>query len=157
ENLLETELFGHERGAFTGAAARKPGKFEMANRGTLFLDEIGDLPLSLQAKILRALEEKRFERVGGTVSLQVDVRVVAATNRNLKAAVAARQYREDLYFRLSVFPILIPPLRDRPDDIPTLARYFIDRFCRDLNKKPLTFAPSAVQELRTYAWPGNVR
>src|SRR6266478_2879445 len=137
ETLLETELFGHEKGAFTGASARKPGKFELAHHGTLFLDEIGDLPLSLQAKILRALEEKSFERVGGTVSLQVDVRVVAATNRNLKAAVAARQYREDLYFRLSVFPILIPPLRDRPDDIPTLARYFIERFCRDLNKRPL--------------------
>ncbi len=137
ETLLETELFGHEKGAFTGASQRKPGKFELAHRGTLFLDEIGDLPLPLQAKILRALEEKRFERVGGTAPLQVDVRVVAATNRNLKAAVAARQYREDLYFRLSVFPILIPPLRDRPRDIPTLARYFIDKFCRDLNKKPL--------------------
>ena len=113
ETLLETELFGHEKGAFTGAAARKPGKFELAHRGTLFLDEIGDLPLALQAKILRALEEKRFERVGGTAPLQVDVRVVAATNRNLKAAVAARQFREDLYFRLSVFPITIPPLRER--------------------------------------------
>ena len=157
ETLLETELFGHEKGAFTGASARKPGKFELAHRGTLFLDEIGDLPLSLQAKILRALEEKRFERVGGTVPLQVDVRVVAATNRNLKAAVAARQYREDLYFRLSVFPIVIPPLRERPDDIPTLARYFIDRFCRDLNKRPLMLSPSAEEELRTYPWPGNVR
>jgi DNA-binding NtrC family response regulator len=157
ETLLETELFGHEKGAFTGASARKPGKFELAHRGTLFLDEIGDLPLSLQAKILRALEEKRFERVGGTMSLQVDVRVVAATNRNLKAAVAARQYREDLYFRLSVFPIVIPPLRDRPDDIPTLARYFIDKFCRELNKKSLTLSPAAEQELRAYAWPGNVR
>jgi DNA-binding NtrC family response regulator len=157
ENLLETELFGHEKGAFTGASARKPGKFELAHHGTLFLDEIGDLPLSLQAKILRALEEKRFERVGGTVSLQVDVRVVAATNRNLKAAVAARQYREDLYFRLSVFPILIPPLRDRPDDIPTLARYFIERFCRDLNKRPLILSPAAEEELRRYGWPGNVR
>jgi DNA-binding NtrC family response regulator len=157
ENLLETELFGHEKGAFTGASARKPGKFELAHHGTLFLDEIGDLPLSLQAKILRALEEKRFERVGGTVSLQVDVRVVAATNRNLKAAVAARQYREDLYFRLSVFPILIPPLRDRPDDIPTLARYFIERFCRDLKKRPLILSPAAEDELRKYAWPGNVR
>src|SRR5213593_2870279 len=157
ETLLETELFGHEKGAFTGAATRKPGRFELAHRGTLFLDEIGDLPLSLQAKILRALEEKSFERVGGTAPLQVDVRVVAATNRNLKAAVAARQYREDLYFRLSVFPITIPPLRERPDDIPMLAKYFVDRFCRDLNKKPLTFAPSAVQEMRTYAWPGNVR
>jgi DNA-binding NtrC family response regulator len=157
ENLLETELFGHEKGAFTGASARKPGKFELAHRGTLFLDEIGDLPLPLQAKILRALEEKRFERVGGTVPLQVDVRVVAATNRNLKAAVAARQYREDLYFRLSVFPITIPPLRDRPNDIPTLARYFIERFCRDLNKRPLTLSPAAEDDLRSYAWPGNVR
>jgi len=157
ENLLETELFGYEKGAFTGAANRKPGKFELAHRGTLFLDEIGDLPLALQAKILRALEEKRFERVGGTVPLQVDVRVVAATNRQLKAAVAARQFREDLYFRLSVFPITIPPLRERPDDIPTLARYFIDRFCRDLNKRPLVLSPAAEDELRLYAWPGNVR
>ena len=157
ETLLETELFGHEKGAFTGAANRKPGKFELGHRGTLFLDEIGDLPLSLQAKILRALEEKRFERVGGTLPIQVDVRVVAATNRNLKAAVAARQFREDLYFRLSVFPITIPPLRDRPEDIPTLARYFIDRFCRDLNKKALVLSPAAEQELRAYAWPGNVR
>lgn len=157
ENLLETELFGHEKGAFTGASARKPGKFELAHRGTIFLDEIGDLPLSLQAKILRALEEKRFERVGGTVQIQVDVRVVAATNRNLKAAVASRQFREDLYFRLSVFPITIPPLRERPDDVATLARYFIDKFCRDLNKRSLALAPSAEEELRTYAWPGNVR
>ncbi len=157
ETLLETELFGHEKGAFTGASQRKPGKFELAHHGTLFLDEIGDLPLSLQPKILRALEEKRFERVGGTAPLQVDVRVVAATNRNLKAAVAARQYREDLYFRLSVFPILIPPLRDRPSDIPMLAKYFIERFCRDLNKKPLVLSPAAEEELCTYAWPGNVR
>ena len=157
ETLLETELFGHEKGAFTGASARKPGKFELAHRGTIFLDEIGDLPLSLQAKILRALEEKRFERVGGTVQIQVDVRVVAATNRNLKAAVASRRFREDLYFRLSVFPITIPPLRERSDDIPTLARFFIDKFCRDLNKKSLALAPSAEEELRAYAWPGNVR
>jgi DNA-binding NtrC family response regulator len=157
ETLLETELFGHEKGAFTGASARKPGKFEMAHRGTLFLDEIGDLPLSLQAKILRALEEKRFERLGGTVSLQVDVRVVAATNRHLKAAVAARQFREDLYFRLSVFPITIPPLRERTDDILMLAKHFIERFSRDLKKKPLTLAQSAIQELQTYGWPGNVR
>jgi len=157
ETLLESELFGHEKGAFTGASARKPGKFEMAHRGTLFLDEIGDLPLSLQAKILRALEEKRFERLGGTVSLQVDVRVVAATNRHLKAAVAARQFREDLYFRLSVFPITIPPLRERTDDILMLAKHFIERFSRDLKKKPLTLAQSAIQELQTYGWPGNVR
>jgi DNA-binding NtrC family response regulator len=157
EGLLETELFGHEKGAFTGASARKPGKFELAHRGTLFLDEIGEMPLLLQAKILRALEEKQFERVGGTLPLKVDVRVVAATNRNLKAAVAARQYREDLYFRLSVFPILIPPLRERTKDIMTLARYFIERFCRELNKRPLALSPSAEQALLDYAWPGNVR
>ena len=139
ETLLETELFGHEKGAFTGAAARKPGRFELAHRGTLFLDEIGDLPLPLQAKILRALEEKRFERVGGTQSLHVDVRIVAATNRGLKAAVAARQFREDLFFRLSVFPIDI-----------------MDKFSRDMNKK-VHFAPAALEELQTYPWPGNVR
>jgi DNA-binding NtrC family response regulator len=156
DTLLETELFGHEKGAFTGAANRKPGKFELAHRGTLFLDEIGELPLALQAKILRALEEKRFERVGGTTLLQVDVRVVAATNRNLRAAVAARQFREDLFFRLSVFPITIPPLRERQSDIPMLAKFFVERFCRDL-KKTLSLAPSAVDELVAYQWPGNVR
>jgi DNA-binding NtrC family response regulator len=157
ETLLETELFGHEKGAFTGAVARKPGKFEMAHRGTLFLDEIGDLPLSLQAKILRALEAKRFERVGGTASVVVDVRLVAATNRGLRAAVAARRFREDLFFRLSVFPITVPPLRDRPADIPILARYFVERFCRDVKKTPLTLSPEALDQLRTYRWPGNVR
>ncbi len=157
ENLLETELFGHEKGAFTGAVARKPGKFEMAHRGTLFLDEIGDLPLALQAKILRALEEKRFERVGGTASVQVDVRLVAATNKGLRAAVAARRFREDLYFRLSVFPITVPPLRERPGDIPVLARYFVERFCRDLKKKALGLSPAALEQLQTYRWPGNVR
>ena len=147
ETLLETELFGHEKGAFTGAVARKLGKFEMAHHGTLFLDEIGDLPLSLQAKILRALEERRFERVGGTATVQVDVRLVAATNRGLRAAVAARRFREDLYFRLSVFPITVPPLRDRPGDIPLLARFFVDRFCRDMKKKPLTLSPAALEQL----------
>jgi DNA-binding NtrC family response regulator len=157
ENLLETELFGHEKGAFTGAANRKPGKFELAHRGTLFLDEIGELPLTLQPKILRALEERRFERVGGTSLISVDVRVVAATNRNLRNAVAARQFREDLFFRLSVFPITIPPLRERPTDITMLAKHFIDRFCRDINKSPLALAPSAVDELLKYPWPGNVR
>ncbi|MCA1560396.1 MAG: sigma-54 dependent transcriptional regulator [Acidobacteria bacterium] len=157
ENLLETELFGHEKGAFTGAVARKPGKFEMAHHGTLFLDEIGDLPISLQAKILRALEEKRFERVGGTASVQVDVRLVAATNKGLRAAVAARRFREDLYFRLSVFPITVPPLRERRGDIPTLARYFVDRFCRDMKKNTLTLSPEALDQLVTYKWPGNVR
>ena len=157
ENLLETELFGYEKGAFTGAVQRKPGKFEMAHRGTLFLDEIGDLPIGLQAKILRALEEKRFERVGGTGSVQVDVRLVAATNKGLRAAVAARRFREDLYFRLSVFPITVPPLRERPGDIPLLARYFVDRFCRDLKKKSLVLSPGAMDDLQSYRWPGNVR
>jgi DNA-binding NtrC family response regulator len=156
DTLLETELFGHEKGAFTGAAARKPGRFELAHRGTLFLDEIGDLPLGLQAKILRALEEKRFERVGGTQSLHVDVRVVAATNRHLKAAVAAKQFREDLFFRLSVFPISIPPIRERPGDIATLARHFVEKFARDLNKQ-VHFSPAALDELQNYPWPGNVR
>ena len=157
DNLLETELFGYEKGAFTGAAARKPGRFEMAHRGTLFLDEIGELPLALQAKILRALEERRFERVGGTQSLHVDVRVVAATNRNLKQRVAERQFREDLYFRLSVFPIQIPPLRERSKDVVILARSFVDRFCRDLNKKPISLSPAALDDLQAYPWPGNVR
>jgi DNA-binding NtrC family response regulator len=157
ENLLETELFGYEKGAFTGAAARKPGKFEMAHRGTLFLDEIGDLPMALQAKILRALEERTFERVGGTGSVQVDVRLVAATNKGLRAAVAGRRFREDLYFRLSVFPITVPPLRERAGDIPLLARFFVDRFCRDMKKKALVLSPAALEELGGYRWPGNVR
>jgi DNA-binding NtrC family response regulator len=157
ETLLETELFGHEKGAFTGASQRKPGRFELAHRGTLFLDEIGDLPLALQAKILRALEQKQFERVGGTQSLHVDVRVVAATNRNLKQRVGERQFREDLYFRLSVFPIQIPPLRERGDDVLILARHFVEKFCKDLNKKPLALAQSAIEDLKMYPWPGNVR
>ncbi|HJR61991.1 MAG TPA: sigma-54 dependent transcriptional regulator [Vicinamibacterales bacterium] len=157
ETLLETELFGHEKGAFTGAVVRKPGKFEMAHHGTLFLDEIGDLPLSLQAKILRALEEKRFERVGGTASVHVDVRLVAATNQGLRAQVAARRFREDLYFRLSVFPITVPPLRERKGDVVLLAHYFVDRFCRDLNKKALKLSAEAQAYLQTYHWPGNVR
>jgi len=157
ETLLETELFGHEKGAFTGAVGRKLGKFEMAHRGTLFLDEIGDLPLSLQAKILRALEERRFERVGGTASVQIDVRLVAATNRGLKAEVAARRFREDLYFRLSVFPIVVPPLRERKGDVVRLAQFFVDRFCRDMKKRPFTLSPAAIEELQAYHWPGNVR
>ncbi len=157
ETLLETELFGHEKGAFTGAVARKLGKFEMAHRGTLFLDEIGDLPLPLQAKILRALEERRFERVGGTALVSVDVRLVAATNHGLRAAVAARRFREDLFFRLSVFPITVPPLRERTSDIPVLARYFVERFCRDLKKNPISLSPAALEQLQAYRWPGNVR
>ncbi len=157
ETLLETELFGHEKGAFTGAVARKPGKFELAHRGTLFLDEIGDLPLALQAKILRALEGKRFERVGGTTSVQVDVRLVAATNRGLKAQVAAKRFRDDLFFRLSVFPIVVPPLRERKGDVIRLAHHFVDRFCREMKKRPLAVAPAAIEALQAYPWPGNVR
>jgi DNA-binding NtrC family response regulator len=157
ENLLESELFGYEKGAFTGANARKPGKFELAHTGTLFLDEIGDLPLNLQAKLLRALEERRFERLGGTASVHVDVRLVTATNRGLKAAVSARKFREDLYFRLSVFPITIPPLRDRREDIAMLARFFVERVCRDMKKATLGISPAAVEALEQYHWPGNVR
>jgi DNA-binding NtrC family response regulator len=157
EGLLESELFGYEKGAFTGAVGRKQGRFEMAHRGTLFLDEIGDLPLGLQAKILRAIEEKQFERVGSTSTLHVDSRVVAATNRNLKARVAECQFREDLYFRLSVFPITIPPLRERAGDVQILTRHFIERFCRDQNKKALLVSPAALDALQAYGWPGNVR
>jgi DNA-binding NtrC family response regulator len=157
ETLLEAELFGYEKGAFTGANQRKLGKFEVANRGTLFLDEIGELPLAMQGKILRALEERTFDRLGSTTTTRVDVRVVAATNRNLKQAVALRHFREDLYFRLSVFPITIPPLRERVEDIEILARHFIERECRELAKKPMTLAPSALEALQAYPWPGNVR
>jgi DNA-binding NtrC family response regulator len=157
ETLLEAELFGYEKGAFTGAGQRKPGKFELANRGTIFLDEIGEMPMPVQSKILRALEERTFDRLGGTASVKVDVRVVAATNRNLKQAVARRQFREDLYFRLSVFPITVPALRERSDDIPLLARHFIERQCRELGKKTLTLSPAALDALQAYPWPGNVR
>jgi DNA-binding NtrC family response regulator len=157
ETLLETELFGYEKGAFTGAVGRKAGRFEVAHRGTLFLDEIGELPLGLQAKVLRAIEERRFERVGSNVPLAVDVRIVAATNRNLKAAVAARRFREDLYFRLSVLPLTVPPLRERATDIPILARHFVERFCREQNKRPLALSPAALEALERHPWPGNVR
>jgi DNA-binding NtrC family response regulator len=157
EALLEAELFGYEKGAFTGAAQRKIGKFEVAHRGTLFLDEIGELPLALQGKILRALEDRSFERLGGTSVVRPDVRIVAATNRVLRQAVAARQFREDLFFRLSVFPIVIPPLRERPEDVPILARHFVDRVCRELGKRSLVLAPAALDALVEYSWPGNVR
>jgi len=156
ENLLEAELFGFERGAFTGANQRKLGKFEMAQRGTIFLDEIGEMPLALQAKMLRAIETKRIERLGGNAPITVDVRIVAATNRMLRQAVAARQFREDLYFRLSVFPVTVPALRDRREDIPKLAHHFVDRVCRDVGKK-LSLSPEALAMLVAHAWPGNVR
>ena len=157
ENLLESELFGHEKGAFTGAVARKLGKFEVAHGGTLFLDEIGDLPVALQPKILRAVETLSFERIGGTKSLQVDVRLVAATNQDLRLQVATGAFREDLFFRLSVFPIQIPPLRERSADVPLLARFFIEQFCAELEKPPLTLSPAAEDRLMSYSWPGNVR
>ena len=156
ENLLEAELFGYERGAFTGATQRKLGKFELAQRGTIFLDEIGEMPLALQAKMLRAIETKRIERLGGGAPIQVDVRIVAATNRMLRQAVASRQFREDLYFRLSVFPVTVPPLRDRKEDIPKLAHHFVDRVSRDVGKK-LTLSPEALAMLSEHSWPGNVR
>jgi DNA-binding NtrC family response regulator len=157
EGLIESELFGYEKGAFTGAVGRKPGKFELADRGTIFLDEVGDLPMPLQAKILRALEERRFERLGGTTLVHVNVRVIAATNHDLRARVASRQFRDDLFFRLSVFPITIPPLRERVEDIPLLARHFVDRFCREMKKARLTLTAPAESALQAYRWPGNVR
>ena len=156
DSLLEAELFGYERGAFTGATQRKPGKFEMAQRGTIFLDEIGEMPLAVQAKMLRAIETKRIDRLGSTSSLQVDVRIVAATNKRLRQAVAARQFREDLFFRLSVLPITVPPLRDRKEDIPMLAIHFVERVCRDVGRK-MTLSPAAIVELTACSWPGNVR
>ena len=157
ETLLEAELFGYEKGAFTGATQRKPGKFELAHRGTIFLDEIGEMPMPVQGKILRALEERTFDRLGGTSTVKVDVRVVAATNRNLKQAVSRRQFREDLYFRLSVFPITVPALRERVEDIPILARHFIERQCRELGKKTLVLSDASIDALQAYPWPGNVR
>jgi DNA-binding NtrC family response regulator len=157
ETLLEAELFGYEKGAFTGATQRKPGRFELAQNGTLFLDEIGEVPLAIQAKMLRAIETRRFERLGGNATIQVDVRIVAATNRDLRQAVANRQFREDLFFRLSVFPVLIPPVRERTGDISKLAHYFVERVCREVGKKPLSLTPATVDRLLAYSWPGNVR
>jgi DNA-binding NtrC family response regulator len=157
ENLLENELFGHEKGAYTGATSRKSGKAELAHRGTLFLDEIGDLPLSLQAKILRLVQERQFERVGGVQTLTVDVRLVAATNRGLKEAVARKEFREDLYFRLSVLEIGIPPLRRRRGDILLLAEAFLERYAREMGRKGLSLSEPARRALVEHPWPGNVR
>jgi transcriptional regulator with PAS, ATPase and Fis domain len=157
ETLLESELFGHEKGAFTGAAERRIGRFELANTGTLFLDEIGELPLGLQAKILRALEEKRFERVGGTSSLHVDVRVVAATNRPLREQVESGEFRADLYYRLNVLSIYLPPLRERRDDIPLLVRRFVQEFSAQHDRPFHGISAEAMQLLVEYNWPGNVR
>jgi DNA-binding NtrC family response regulator len=157
EGLVENELFGHERGAFTGAGARKIGKIELAHRGTLFLDEIGELPLATQAKLLRVLEERCFERVGGTMAVEVNVRLIAATNRDLHAAVDDKLFREDLYFRISAVPITIPPLRERGDDIYLLAEHFLERFRREFRKPGLTLSEEAKAAMLGYRWPGNVR
>jgi DNA-binding NtrC family response regulator len=157
ETLLENELFGHEKGAFTGAGSRKIGRAELAHHGTLFLDEIGDLPLSLQGKILRLVQEKQFDRVGGTQTITVDVRVVAATNKDLQEAVAAKQFRDDLYFRLSVFPVEIPPLRRRRGDILLLADAFLEKYAREMGRKNLRLGDAARQALLDHSWPGNVR
>jgi PAS domain S-box-containing protein len=155
--LLESELFGHEKGAFTGAISQKVGRLELAHRGTLFLDEVGDLPLELQPKLLRALQEKEFERLGGTRTIPVDARLIAATNRNLEKLVADREFRSDLYYRLRVFPITIPPLRERREDIPLLVRYFVSKHSRRLNRHIETIPPDIMKALTRWDWPGNIR
>jgi nitrogen regulation protein NR(I) len=157
EQLLESELFGHERGAFTGATLQRIGKFEQCNHGTIFLDEIGDMTPATQTKILRVLQSGTFERVGGNQPIQVDVRVIAATNKPLEAAVAARQFREDLFYRLNVVRIHLPPLRDRRDDIPLLVNYFLEKIAREQGRKPKSIASAAIRLLEKYHWPGNVR
>ena len=157
EQLLESELFGHERGAFTGAASQRVGKFEQCDHGTIFLDEIGDMTPATQTKILRVLQSGTFERVGGNQSMQVNVRVIAATNKPLEAAVAAKQFREDLFYRLNVVRLPIPPLRERLDDIPLLVNYFLERNARDLEKPPKSVAANVLRALEKYHWPGNVR
>ena len=157
KDLVESELFGHEKGAFTGAIGSKPGRFELADGGTLFLDEIGEMAPQLQAKLLRVLETRTFRRVGGHLDITVDVRVVAATHRDLPRMVAEGRFREDLYFRLNVVPIGIPPLRERPQDIEALAENFLQRFCRELGRAPARLNPRALEVMQAYAWPGNVR
>jgi DNA-binding NtrC family response regulator len=157
EGLVENELFGHERGAYTGAGARKIGKMELAHRGTIFLDEIAELPMGTQSKLLRVLEEKRFDRVGGTQAVDVDVRILAATNKNLRTAIAAKTFREDLYFRIAAVPITIPPLSERGDDVLLLADHFLERFRREFKKPGLALSEESREALVAYAWPGNVR
>ena len=157
EELIESELFGHERGAFTGALARRRGKFEAADRGTLFLDEIGDMSLKTQAKVLRALEEQAFERVGGREPLRVDVRVIAASNRDVVSLIAQGAFREDLFYRLNVIPIEVPPLRIRKEDVPALVEHFVRVFCAENGKRLKTVSPAALTYFMTYDWPGNVR
>jgi len=157
EGLLESELFGHEKGAFTGAVRLKKGRFELAHGGTLFLDEIGDLSPGLQVKLLRVLQEKEFERVGGEETLQVDVRVIAATHRDLLASVKAGRFREDLYYRLFIVPVFLPPLRERRDDIPLLADHFLKSLSADMGRPPMTLTQTALDTLKAYHWPGNIR
>lgn len=157
KELLESELFGHEKGTFTHAIRSRPGRFELADGGTIFLDEIGEMELSLQVKILRVLQEKEIERVGGSGCKKVDVRIVAATNRDLEAEVEAGHFREDLYYRLNVIPLHLPPLRERGGDVLLLARHFLDHFCRKKARPPLGLAPDTRRILAAYAWPGNVR
>jgi DNA-binding NtrC family response regulator len=157
EGLVENELFGHEKGAFTGAGARKIGKMDLAHRGTLFLDEIGELPLAIQAKLLRVLEERQFERVGGTQSIEVDVRIVVATNRNLRQLIEEKLFREDLYFRIAAVPLTIPPLRERGTDVLLLAQTFLEKFSREFAKPGLELSMEASERLSNYRWPGNVR
>jgi formate hydrogenlyase transcriptional activator len=156
-DLLESELFGHEKGAFTGAIAQKVGRFELADKGTLFLDEVGDIPLALQSKLLRVLQEQEFERLGGTRTHQVDVRLVAATNRDLAEMVRRREFRSDLYYRLNVFPIVTPPLRDRREDIQALVEHFVGIFGRRMDKQIDHITPETMAALSSYQWPGNIR
>ncbi len=156
-DLLESELFGHERGAFTGAISQKIGRFELADKGTLFLDEVGDIPLSLQPKLLRVLQEQEFERLGSTRTHHVDVRVVAATHRDLEHMVKCSEFRGDLYYRLNVFPVLLPPLRGRREDIPALVTYFVDLYARQIGKRIEQIPEETMLALRSYDWPGNVR
>jgi len=155
--LLESEMFGHEKGAFTGAIAQRIGRFELADRGTMFLDEVGEIPLELQTKLLRVLQEREFERLGSSRTIKTDARLVAATNRNLEALVEERQFRADLYYRLNVFPITVPPLRERREDIPLLVRYFVQQFARRMNRRITNIPADAMQALTRYQWPGNIR
>lgn len=155
--LLESELFGHERGAFTGAITQKIGRLELSNQGTLFLDEVGDIPLEIQPKLLRALQEREFERLGSTRTQRVDVRLVAATNRDLEKMIANREFRSDLFYRLNVFPIRIPPLRERPEDIPLLVRYFTQKYGRRMEKQIESIPSGIMKKLSGWRWPGNIR
>jgi formate hydrogenlyase transcriptional activator len=155
--LLESELFGHERGAFTGAITQKTGRLELADQGSLFLDEVGDIPIEIQPKLLRALQEREFERLGSTRTKQVNVRLIAATNRDLEKMIESREFRSDLYYRLNVFPIRIPPLRERPEDIPLLVRYFAQKYGRRMEKQIESVPAAAMKKLAAWPWPGNIR